>query len=182
MLQTARISLSDFGERLTNVRGVRLIFDNTERGSIYVANIRLSSISELGKGTYSLPESESALVNQAFLAQEQPTVITDGNRIISIRRVVYASALRSRQSGVEIEVGSNQPFPVRNELPVLRMGEREFLLSRYPDNGDTKRLIFTLTEQDFAQIPSGEELWVQYGRSKSTLRWNFGPINKNRLD
>lgn len=182
MLQTARISLSDFDVNLTNVRGVRLIFDRTERGSIYVANIRLSSISELGKGSYSLSESESALVNQAFLAQEQPTVITDGNRIISIRRVVYAAALRSRQSGVEIEVGSNQRFPVRNELPVLRIGKREFLLSRYPDNGDTKRLIFTLTDQDFAQVSSGEELWVQYGRNKSTLRWSFGSINKSRLE
>ena len=182
MLQTARISLSDFDVNPIKVRGVRLIFDRTERGSIYVANIRLSSINELGKGGYFLPESESALVNQSFLAQEQPTVITDGNRIISIRRKVYAATLRSSQSGVEIEVGSNQPFPVRNELPVLRIGKREFMLSRYPSNGDTKRLIFTLSEKDFAQVSSGEDLSVQYGRGKSTLRWSFGSINKSRLE
>lgn len=182
MLQTARISLSDFGVSLTNIRGVRLTFNKTGQGAIYVANVRLSSISERGKGTYFLPESRSTLANQTLRVQEQPTVITDGNRIVSIRRVSSGASLRTQSSGVEVEVASNQPFPVRNELPVLRIGKREIALSRYPSNGDLKRLIFTLPEEEFAQVSSGEDVSVQYGRGESTLRWSFGRMDKSMLN
>lgn len=184
MLQTARISLNDFGVNLNNIRGVRLTFNKTSQGAIYVANVRLSSISERGEGTYSLPESKSTLANQILRTQEQPTVITDGNRIVSIRRVGSSATLRTQSAAaaVEIEVASNQPFPVRNELPVLRIGKREIMLSRYPDNGDLKRLIFTLPEEEFAQVSSGEEVLVQYGRGESTQRWNFGRMNKSMLN
>lgn len=183
MLQTARISLDDFGVGLNNIRGVRLTFNKTGRGAIYVANVRLSSISERGQGTYFLPDT-STLANQTLplRTQEQPTVITDGNRIVSISRVSSAATLRTQSSGIEIEVASNQPFPVRNELPVLRIGKREIMLSRYPDNGDLKRLIFTLPEEEFAQVSSGEEVSVQYGRGESAQRWNFGRMNKSMLN
>jgi hypothetical protein len=182
MLQTARISLSDFGVSLKNVRGVRLTFNKTGQGAIYVANMRLSSISERGEGSFFLPESQSTLANQTLRAQEQPTVITDGNRIISIRRVNSSATLRTQSSAVEIEVASNQPFPVRNELPVLRIGKREIVLSRYPSNGDLNRLIFTLPEEEFAQVSSSEDVSVQYGRGDSTLRWSFGRMDKSMLN
>ena len=73
-------------------------------------------------------------------------------------------------------------FPVKHEMPVLRMGDREFMLSHYPDNGDTKRLVFTLTEEEFAEVSSGMEMWVQYGRDETTERWNFGRVDKGRAN
>jgi hypothetical protein len=63
----------------------------------------------------------------------------------------------------------------------LRIGSEEFLLSRYPDNGDTHTLLFTLTRDEFAQVSSGDQVWVQYGRGEVNERWNFGPLDKNLL-
>jgi hypothetical protein len=184
MLKTARIPLSDFGVSLTNIRGVRLIFNKTQRGAIYAANIRLSAISELGNGGYFLSQ-ESLSPARNTMARKQRIMVNNGNKISSIRRVVPRPNPTSRSlvtSAVEIEVSSNTAFPVKNELQVLRIGKREFLNSRYPSNGDTKRLIFTLTEAEFNQIASGEETLVQYGRgNNSTLRWNFGSIDKSQL-
>jgi hypothetical protein len=181
MLKTARISLNDFGVSLTDVQGVRLTFNKTQRGAIYVGNMRLSTISERGDGGYFLAaEPPTPSTRFRSMAQRQTTTITDGNKIVSIRRVGAGGTFRSLgdASVVEIEIASNQPFPVRNELQVLRIGDREFLRGRYPKNGDTNRLIFTLSDREFGQVSSGEEVSVQYGRGVSNLRWTFGRLNK----
>ncbi len=182
MLQTARIPLANFGVELTNIQGIRLIFNKTHEGAIYVANVRLSTISELENAQYFLPEINAALeLAEQMPTEEQPTVVTDNNNTVNIRNVDSSVAL-GNNSGVEIEVKSSKPFPVKNEMPVLRMGEQEFIMSHYPDNGDMNRLIFTLTESEFAKVSSGMEMWVQYGRDESTERWNFGRVNKGRVN
>ena len=179
MLQTARIPLANFQVGRSGIKGVRLIFNKTGQAAIYVANIRLSALSELVEDAYFLPEAQP-IAASSLLAQEPTTVITNGNRIVSIRSVA-ATVVLHNSSGVEIEVFSNQPFPVRNEIPLLYIGKQEFMLSRYPD-GDMKRLIFTLTEQEFAQVSSGEQIKVQYGSGEALEYWNFGRLNKSMLD
>src|SRR5260370_23234400 len=64
-------------------------------------------------------------------------------RSMKIRAVRSAGAL-SGKPGVEIEVSNPDGFPVRSEIVVLRVGNRQFDLSRYPDDGDIHKLIFTL--------------------------------------
>ncbi len=108
-------------------------------------------------------------------------VSQNGNVIRSLRSVPAAPALGGRP-GVEIELFRTQGFPVRGEIPVLRVGGREFLLSRYPQSGDTRSLIFTLGVDEFAQLKTGDEVTVQYGREGSGPRWNFGRLDKARLD
>jgi len=181
MLQTARISLTDFRVGRTGVNGVRLIFNKTAQGAIYVANIRLSAVSELLEDVFFLPEAQPTLAAGAILNQEPVTVITNGNKIISIRSVTAAVGLNN-SPGVEIEVFSNQPFPVRNEILLLYIGKRKFMLSRYPNNGDMNRLIFTLTEEEFAQVSSGEQIRVQYGSGEPLQYWDFGRLDKTMLD
>jgi hypothetical protein len=83
---------------------------------------------------------------------------------------------------VEIEVTSDTPFPVRDELAILRMGEQSIALSRYPYTGDTHTLIFTLTAEQFALAKDGDQIWVQYGMDDAGLRWSFGPLNKAALN
>ncbi len=84
---------------------------------------------------------------------------------------------------MEIELYSARPFPVRNELAVLQIGPRMFLLSRYPDSGDTHVLIFFLTPQEFAALPNGDPVMVKYGVSDSGGdRWEFGALEKGQLD
>ena len=91
--------------------------------------------------------------------------------------------LLSRRPAIEIEVRSERAFPVRNELTVLRIGSREFTLSRYPESGDTHVLIFTLTVDEFAATSAGDPVVVQYGDvPQSSDRWNFGSLDKTLVD
>lgn len=93
-------------------------------------------------------------------------------------RAVRSSAALQGKPGVEIEVFNPDGFPVRSEIAVLRVGNRQFDLSRYPDDGDTHRLIFMLTPEQFAELKSGEEVIVQYGREGTDPRWSYGPLEK----
>ncbi len=99
----------------------------------------------------------------------------------SIRSIAASPALGSRP-GVEIELFSRQGFPVRGEIPVLRIGGREFLVSRYPESGDTHVLIFTLSREEFRGLASGDEISLQYGRDAAGPRRDFGRLDVSRLD
>ncbi len=181
ILQTARILLSDFNNvDPTQVRGVRLTFDGTPTGAIFVANIRLSTLS--GSGTASAGGDSSGGAEQPPGASVSASnqAIADGNTI-SVRTVASASAL-GNQPAVEIQITSDTPFPVRNELAILRIGSQAIAMSRYPDTGDTHTLIFTLTPEQFALANSGDEVWVQYGMEEAPVRWNFGPLDKAALN
>lgn len=85
-------------------------------------------------------------------------------------------------SGVEIELHSTRPFPVRNEIVILRIGNEEFTKSRYADDGDLKTLIFTLTPTEYARINTGDKVTVYYGRNASTEnKWDFGAMDKIQI-
>ncbi len=102
------------------------------------------------------------------------------NTIRAIRTV--ASTGPFREAGVEIELQSSRLFPARNELAVLRIGTRTFLRSRYPDSGDLHALILFLTSAEFAALTSGDPVTVGYGVGGGGDRWDFGPLDKGRLD
>jgi hypothetical protein len=177
ILQTARISLQDFTSAdLTNVRGVRLVFDGTSSGAIYVANVRLSNVT--GLGSSAARPTDAARSEQS--ADSPPSGVHEfiavGNKI-TIRAAPASKALPNNQPGFEVVVTSSVAFPVRDELAVLRIDDQMFALSRYPDDGDIHTLIFTLSSDQFAQINSGDPVTVQYGTDEST-QWYFGPLNK----
>jgi hypothetical protein len=176
MLQTVRIQLAAFAGDQTNVRGVRFTFDQTTTGAIYLANVVLSTRSGSPDGA---PVSVRNPSNQAQPAGG-PRVYTDGNTVDSLRSVASSAAL-GNQPGIEIQVSSSVPFPVRDELVVLRIGTRTFPAGRYK-GGDTHTLIFTLTPEEFGQTASGDDVVVQYGRKDSNALWRFGQLDKNRLN
>jgi hypothetical protein len=91
------------------------------------------------------------------------------------------SGIRTVESGVEIELHSSRPFPVRNQITVLRIGDKEFTTSRYPKGGNLDTLIFKLTSDEFGQLADGEPVRVQYGRGVRADYWYFGTLNKRLL-
>jgi len=97
--------------------------------------------------------------------------------VVGIRQIAAAPLLQGRPA-IEIEVRSERTFPVRDEITVLRIGAREFLLSRYPDNGDTHVLIFTLSTDEFAATTAGDPVVVQYGQGEQPDRWYLGRLDK----
>ena len=105
--------------------------------------------------------------------------------MVNIRRVPRSPQLKGG-SAIELEVTSPRPFPVMGTSPVLRIGGREFSISRYPASGDLHTLIFTLSPQEFAATKSGDSIIVQYGASgvagapppRPDLVWSFGRLHK----
>jgi len=91
--------------------------------------------------------------------------------IVSIRRVESSDVLGG-QPGIEIQLFSDDEFPVRNEIMVLQIGARQFLLSGYP-NGVLNTVLFTLTEDEFAAVSQADPVIVQYGIEPSDEVWQF---------
>lgn len=81
---------------------------------------------------------------------------TDANSVKTIRQLSTTSG----SVQIEIELAINREFLPEGELLVLRIGEREFSASRYPENGDTTSVTFTLSPEEFAQLPDGAPFTV----------------------
>lgn len=97
------------------------------------------------------------------------------NRILPIEK--------SADGNIEITLHGDREFPVRNELTVLRIGQKEFLSSRYRPDGKLDTLIFTLTPTEWGSIKMGARVAVYYGRSNENApdRWEFGTLNKRLM-
>jgi hypothetical protein len=68
-------------------------------------------------------------------------------------------------------------------MAVLEIGGKEFLISEYPPHGDTRRLTFTLTAEEFAKLLDGDRLLFKYGRGEQVnQKKDFGRLNKRLLD
>ncbi len=93
-------------------------------------------------------------------------------------------AIRSAPDGsVQIGLYSSSGFPVRNELAVLEIGGKEFLISEYPADGDTRRLTFTLAAEEFAKLRDGDRVVFKYGRGEQVdQKRDFGRLNKRLLN
>jgi len=174
ILQTARIPLAAFGNSsiVSNLRGVRFTFDDTRRDEIYIANIQLSKLNGLLAPAHAAP----SLLPIADTLIDTVNSGNDVNKIKSIRSVQSGTG----PNGVEIELASNREFLPQGEMLTLRLGSLEFNLSHYPSTGETTRIIFTLTSEEFAQVTQGDSVFVDYGSGAS--RWNFGKVDKSMLN
>lgn len=193
LLQSAQIPLASFGTfALTKVRGVRLVFDETASGAIYVSNLRFSN-SQV-PATLRLAAGEQAAdkgwddadagapgFRVAPAAAPPPVVASD----IYFAGLHHAPPAENDRAGdYEIELRSASGFPVRNELAVLRVGERELVLSRYPDSGpgsgSTQVLLFRVRPEELAAIPDGANLMLRYG-DESHAAAQAGRLNKSLI-
>jgi hypothetical protein len=175
MMITARIPLGAFaGANLTQVRGVRFTFDDTNSDEIFIANVRVSSVSGLS-GT----SPQSAILP----SDDRPLAVDttpDQNAVNSVRSVASSPSLDS-QGGVEITLSSNREFLPGGELLVLQIGSQQFDISRLGDDGSTNVVTFTLTTDEFASLQQGDPITVQYGDGANGNTWNFGHIDKTML-
>jgi hypothetical protein len=174
ILQTARIPLAAFGNSsiVSNLRGVRFTFDDTRRDEIYIANIQLSKLNGLLAPAHAAP----SLLPIADTLIDTVNSGNDVNKIKSIRSVQSGTG----PNGVEIELSSNREFLPQGEMLTLHIGSQEFNLSRYPGTGETNRIVFVLTSEEFAQVTQGDPVSVDYGGVANG--WNFGRVDKNMLN
>jgi hypothetical protein len=168
ILQTARISLADFGAAdLSQVRGVRLTFGDSATGAINVGNVRLSKLTGL-----------AAAAAAAARAQSAASGGTGGGTGAGAGGSSVAG-IRSAATNLEITVRSENGFPIRDELVALRVGNQLIYTGSFPESGDTHQLTFTLNPDQWAQAASGDLLAIEYGGSV----WaTVGALDKALLD
>jgi hypothetical protein len=178
ILQTVRIPLRDFpgftAALGTQVHGIRLTFDQTASGAIYVANIRLSNFL-----VTSGPVQDTVNLADEVQPSEEivvPVVLPYSGTITMLRRLPVVPQL-GNSPGVEIEIASSQIFPVRDAMLALRIGSEDFVLSHYV-GGDLHRVVFSLTDAEFASLSSGDSVVVHYGKTVSGHTWNCGSLDK----
>ncbi len=89
---------------------------------------------------------------------------------------------RSRElkgaSGYEIFVTSEAPFPVMDALPVLNIEDHLFPIARFPSNGQTHTLIFSLSRESFDALPATGRARIQYGIKRPSRVWNLPNFSK----
>jgi hypothetical protein len=185
ILQTVRIPVRDFaGADLYSVKGVRFTFNQTTSGAIFVGNIRLSAFSDgfTPLAALRVMKWNDWVENRFFPVEDAAAEVSENTAALKSMRRVMTSGEGNRKAldeHIEIEVFNEDKFPVMDELPVLRIGNREFNISRYPDTGETTSLIFMLSRAEFAQLTDGEEVVVQYGSgAEANRRWHVGNLQK----
>jgi hypothetical protein len=80
----------------------------------------------------------------------------------------------------EITLTSTRPFPVVNAIPVLFIGGQRSLESRYPMDGSTNILIFTMSAESFAKTKDGDPIRVRYDPDSQGV-WEFGKLDKSQV-
>jgi hypothetical protein len=180
MLQTARMPLSRFtGANLGSVRAVRLTFSSSVNTAIYVAHIR-ATVSTTPTGPSVLFATAAPGGAGAGSALRASAAAVPGLRRISAGNVVQS--LRSKGAdAVEISLRSPELFMPKGELLVFTVGGVTTSLAGYP-TGDLHDIVFTLRRNDFDALAGGEAMSVRYSGGLSPVEWNFGNLDKSRLD
>ncbi len=176
LLQTVHIPLSDFkvpdGTRVT---GVRFIFDQTSKGSVYLANVRFSrplpARAPLTSRRTVTPETALATNKTSTSVHDSPAK----RSAMQIGGII--SAIRAASNTMfDITLVARHPIPVRDSLLMLRIGNRQFMLSRFGANGNTSQVIFTLTKEEYDALPEGAEVELVNGPQ----RLSFGHLRKSQ--
>lgn len=129
-------------------------------------------------------------VAAAGLAAQQAEQV---NTVRTIRAAAPSAAAGAATAEIEIELHSTQPFPILDQVVVLRIGNQDFLKSRSPEDGSLNTLFFSVSADAFAQLPDGARMTVRYGKGDPDgveqsaaqaargRRWDFGTLDKSLL-
>lgn len=175
--QTARIPLGDFtGANLRAIRSVRFVFDRTPAGSISLAHLQFSR--QLGQGIDSragirltaLPDAGRVRIVRSAGPRAIVTVSSLDNRFLGSRIAALSG------DWTELWFETRRRFPVRDELPVLRIGSRTIPLSHHPE-GNLHKIAFTLPTREWRQLHAGTAMAIEYGISAPNLRYSVGSFN-----
>lgn len=93
------------------------------------------------------------------------------------RRAQVTRLVCTTDDAAEIEVTSAEPFPVRNALTELQIGDVSTSFSHYGDDGDLHTLVFSLSRDQFLAISTDESAFVRYNPSNGHDVWLIGPID-----
>ena len=177
-LPTARLPIGNFHSRnLSSTRGIRLTFDDTSSGQIFVTNFRASQ-----QGVRSLgEESDNGAVQSGSPIASVPIngstrrVIEQGNVIEDVRYVADESN-GTGNGTMRITVRTETPVPVSNELLTMGIGPVE--CDGWYVEGSTHRMAFDCPADAISSLSGGEPI----SAGNNALRpWQFGTFSNEML-
>jgi hypothetical protein len=159
LLQTVRIPLKDFGAfDLRKLRGVRLIFDRSDRGSIYLSNMRiLQRHFALGSAAH-IPRPNESIVDRFVVDGEEQIPQQKQGRILGVIKEI---APQSNTELCWIDVQSPHLAP-RDALPVIHIADFDSGLSRRDDQGSVDRMQFQVDCDVQKLLEQGTEALVKF--------------------
>lgn len=176
LTQTVRIPIADFKAINTkSIRGVRFVFNKTQKAKIRLAQIRFTAAGGFSVQTpYYAPSTYSTPIELNSTSSTAPRLNAKWARFTAVQK---SRSLKGRR-GVEIAVQTAEHFPVMDELPVLNIENKLFPIARYPSNGRTNVLIFSIPIEAFHNLPKLGRAQVQYGLNAPSRIWNLPNFDK----
>jgi len=178
-LPTARIPMGAFrSDDVSETRGIRLTFDSTATGKIYVTNFRASR-----RGIRSLEDGDSSGAASSLF--DGPTfngttrIIEEGNVIEDVQYIPATAAGMAAKNG-----GGTVRFTVLTETPILPGDELTQMAigtircdGSYVD-GSTQRMTFECPAKGLQTVADGEPIVVG---GNARTRWSFGAFSSDML-
>jgi hypothetical protein len=185
ILQTVRIPLTDFGNFAfigPQLQGVRLTFDQTPAGAIYVTNIRLST--QIGAGVAAYPAHTTAAVvaPSGGSTAEAPPPAVNACKVLSVTPVASAQELGG-QAGYRVLVQSQTgAFPISDAqlTMVIGLGTAPPLSNPIYVTLGQEPLIdgeesFTLTVPQYGSLSGASHVILQFDQAQQPLvYWDCG--------
>ena len=193
VFNTVRIPIEEFKIAVgTKIRGVRFIFDKSDAGSLFFANVRFSANQPLSfhaSLANPLPQNDVAPAPTPEPAPAEPLVTIDSQVKLNEEHaaslagltIVKKSAALGGVAAVEIAVYSKDGFPAEDALPTLVMADHKFFVSRYSSENHLQTLIFTLPQGAFSALPNKGSMFVQYGHLQAHKFWRLPDYDKSHI-
>ncbi len=93
---------------------------------------------------------------------------------------IVALQTASSGSNIEIVITSDEAF-LRSEVPVLRIGKQEIIISGPAEDGSVYTRVFYLSPEQFRSAKSGDRVTFQYGSGEGERQRDFGTLDKSKL-
>jgi hypothetical protein len=137
-----------------------------------------TNLEKVRAGHFRITKNLSARAMELIDENSEPTPTLVSSASWLRQQPVSNSRQLKGDAGVELVVRTPEGFPVLNEVPVLRIGNDLFPVSRYPSSGQTHTLIFSVPQTAYNELPNGAVARVQYGTTKPQRVWELPPLAK----
>ena len=164
--------------------------NTTSTGASFIANLASrvggwidsllpsTNVEKVRAGHLRLVKNLAARATELAGASSEPQPVSTASAIWLRKETVAGSRQLKGDAAVEIAVRTTEGFPVMDEVPVLRLGDELFPVSRYTSSGQTHTLIFSVPQTSYNELPDGTAARVQYGTAKPKRVWELPALSK----
>ena len=156
--QTLRVPIKDFKDiNLTNVRGVRFVFDRTKKGKLLFANVRLSQSFDP-----KLRMDRRLSTSPSLRKQTRQFVAADFSAGHGIE-ISFAGAHSLDAGNYELVFENPHGFPIGDALTALVLNGQPIYSVRKLDSR-LRRLAFRLSREQYRRWQQDAPIFIQYGQ------------------